>query len=201
MTCPLPFGTYSLLMQNLVDSEGHAIFSGPDNWYKIALADGRELGLTPVIMRKWFQIDSSHGFISAVSPGEGLIFRYQRFANDDRLGQGWPIGDRGYLRCFHPMYDSFCRNINLAPNVHPYVYDIVASESAQTPIHAEQLDHNRVALYVYDKDGNIRGFRLNRTGDAHEDGPRVLQQSPSDFLAPLDCQFVKISTKVSRGLF
>ncbi|RBQ69342.1 hypothetical protein FVER14953_04362 [Fusarium verticillioides] len=188
-------------MVNLVDSEGHAIFSGPDNWYKIALADGRELGLTPVIMRAYFQIDGSHGFISAVSPGEGLIFRYQRFANDDRPSQGWPIGDKGYLRCFHPMADNFRRNITLAPNVHPNVYDIVASESAQTPIHAEQLGHNRVALYIYDKDDKIRGFRLNRIGDAHEDGPRVLQQSLSDFLAPFDCQFVKVSTKVSKGLF
>ncbi|KAF5708551.1 hypothetical protein FMUND_10570 [Fusarium mundagurra] len=188
-------------MVNLVDSEGHAIFSGPDNWYKIALADGRELGLTPMILRPNYSNDYKHGFISAVSPGEGLIFRYQRFANDDRLNQGWPIGDKGYLRCFQPMYDGLSLNINLAPNNHPNVYDIVASESAQTPIHAEQLGHNRVALYVYDKDGKIRGIRLNRIGDARDDGQRVLQQSRSDFLVPLDCQFVKVSTKVSKGLF
>ncbi|KAF5647017.1 uncharacterized protein FTJAE_1848 [Fusarium tjaetaba] len=190
-------------MVNLVDTEGHAILSGPDNWYKIAIADGTELGLTPYKWTPGYSIDLKHGHISAVSPSEGLISRYQRFANDDRLGQGWPIGDKGYLRCFEPMYEHDGRslNINLTKNVYSNLYDIVATESAQTPIHAEQLGHNRVALYIYDKDGKIREFRLNRIGDAREDAQRVIQQSRSDFLVPFDCEFVKVSTKVSNGLF
>ncbi|KAJ0145924.1 hypothetical protein HZ326_11388 [Fusarium oxysporum f. sp. albedinis] len=103
-------------MVNLKDNRGQDIKSGPDNWYKLALADGKDL----------FFIHRTEGgratkcFISAIDAGQGMVLRYQRYNGDDRPNQGWPIGDKGDLHAFiHGL-----RAEQLADNrVSLYAYD------------------------------------------------------------------------------
>ncbi|PNP75169.1 hypothetical protein FNYG_11495 [Fusarium nygamai] len=78
-------------MVNLTDNSGNPIWSGPDNWYKIALADGTELGLD--------HDDSNWGYLKIVPACQGMVVRYQRQEDNNRPVYGWPIGDKGYFIC------------------------------------------------------------------------------------------------------
>ncbi|EXK28564.1 hypothetical protein FOXG_17145 [Fusarium oxysporum f. sp. lycopersici 4287] len=173
-------------MVNLKDNQGQDIKSGPDNWYKLALADGKDL----------FFIHRTEGgratkcFISAIDAGQGMVLRYQRYNGDDRPNQGWPIGDKGDLRCL--QYGSAAR-IGVLFYTHDHT-NLVTSEDAYIHgLRGEQLADNRVSLYAYDRDGKLRGLRVG--------GPSTLSLGSGDFPVGLDCEFVKVSNGISKGNF
>ncbi|KAJ4035998.1 hypothetical protein NW756_013110 [Fusarium oxysporum] len=161
-------------MVSLKDNQGQNIKSGPDNWYKLALADGKEL---------FFILGTEGGcvtkyFISAIDAGQGMVVRYQRYNSDDRLNQGWLIGDKGQLRCL--QYGSTAR-IVVQFYTHDHTSLFVTSEDAYIHgIRAEKLAGNRVSLYAYDRDGKLRGLRVG--------GPSTLSLGSGDFPVGLDCE-------------
>ncbi|KAF5695414.1 putative urease [Fusarium globosum] len=146
-------------MVNLKDNQGQEIKSGPDHWYKIVLRDGREL----VIAGGADRFHETTYLLAASHPGQGLILRYQRFNGDDRLNQGWPIGDKGYLRCGHYNKNG---NVGVFPNSQGDDNIVVTDrDELAYGLQAEQMAGNRVSLYGYDKDGKLRGIRLGGGGN------------------------------------
>ncbi|KIL83749.1 hypothetical protein FAVG1_13025 [Fusarium avenaceum] len=174
-------------MVNLTDNEGHNIWSGPENWYKIALADGSELGIS--------YPGSNPYQIQAVPAGRGMVVRYQRFDGDDRLNQGWPIGDKGYFRCMQLSHDGKEITLNMSLSGQQATFSAQTGNKA-FGMRAEQLGNNRVALYGIDANGRLCGLRVRSTpGNAPVD-PHF-----GDYLMGLDCEFVKVSTTLSKGSF
>ncbi|KAH7215594.1 hypothetical protein DER44DRAFT_653988 [Fusarium oxysporum] len=140
------------MKQNLKDNQGQVIKSGPDNWYKLALADGKELSFIPRTeggrVTKYF--------ISAIDAGQGMVVRYQRYNSDDRLNQGWPISDKGYLCC---LQYGLAASIGVHFYTHDHTSLFVTSDDAYIHgLRAEQLAGNRVSLYAYDKMESYAGF-------------------------------------------
>ncbi|EWY80954.1 hypothetical protein FOYG_15247 [Fusarium oxysporum NRRL 32931] len=174
-------------MVNLKDNQGQDIKSGPDNWYKLALADGKGL----------FSIHRTEGgrakkcFISAIDAGQGMVLRYQRYNGDGRPNQGWRIGDKDYLRCY--PNNGFVGSIGV--NVYAAGFRSLVKADGDVDIHgfrAEQLADTRVSLYAYDKGGKLCGLRVA--------GQTVTLDSDV-FLVGLEYGFVKVSSAISKSNF
>ncbi|KAF4338746.1 hypothetical protein FBEOM_7368 [Fusarium beomiforme] len=174
-------------MVDLTDNEGHKIWSGPENWYKIVLADGSELGIS--------YPGSNPYQIQVVPAGRGMVVRYQRFDGDDRLNQGWPIGDKGYFRCMQLSHDGKQVLLNMGISGQQAAFTAMAENNAHG-MRAEQLAHNRVALYGYNAEGRLCGLRVRSTS-----GNAPIDPHYGEYLVGLDCEFVKVSTKLSQGTF
>lgn len=121
-----------------------------------------------------------------------MIFRYQRQDGDNRAHQGWPIGDKGYLRGLQVMADGthIVKNMSLSGvPVQLNMYD----DNDNWGMLAEQLPKHRVALYGYLKNNKLCGIRVA------PDGSLIAHESP--YAMALDCEFVKVSTPRFKGLF
>ncbi|KAF4959170.1 hypothetical protein FGADI_1857, partial [Fusarium gaditjirri] len=170
-------------MVDLTDNAGNKILSGPENWYKIVLADGSEFGIG--------YSPGGYYWVGIVPAGHGMVVRYQRFPGDDRLNQGWPIGDKGYFRCMQIDKVGKTLLLNLSM-LHRRGY---VSQMAEHPAHgmrAEQLAHNRVALYGYDEQGKLGGLRVIwNSGERNVDEGWIEPDYYAAHLTGLDCEFVK----------
>ncbi|KAK2925448.1 hypothetical protein FoTM2_013814 [Fusarium oxysporum f. sp. vasinfectum] len=114
----------------------------------------------------------------------------KRYNGDDRLNQGWLIGDKGYLRCL--QYGS-AASIGVIFYTHDHT-NLVTSEDAYIhELQAEQLAGNSVSLGAYNRDGKLRGLRVG--------GPSTLSLGSGDFPVGLDCEFAKVSNGISKGNF
>ena len=182
--------------QNLTDTTGEIIVSNEGSWYKIVLADGSELGLGAFWPGSPKTSQNNRTLVKVVPAGQGMVFRYQRTDGNDRAHQGWPIGDKGYLRGLQVRDDhsELILNMGLSwdestPQSNLCMFDT----NENYGIIAEQLPENRVALYAYNKHNAVCGLRVDKHGHimAHR------SQSP----LALDCAFVRVGTSRSKGLF
>ncbi|KAF5649653.1 hypothetical protein F52700_549 [Fusarium sp. NRRL 52700] len=171
---------------NLKDSTRKDVISGPDNWYKIVLADGRELSITPGLDGPRQQ----YAFVSVKGAGQGMVVRYQRYKNDNRLNQGWPIGEKGYLRCWQNVVGNM--SVNVGSTIQETNLFVSSLEDYCYGLQAEQLDDGRVSLYAYDREGKLRGLRV---------GQQAVSLVSDVFPIGLDCAFVKVSNAISKGNF
>ena len=178
--------------QNLTDNTGERIWSNQDYWYKIVLDDGSELGLGEPHPGGPQSTKNGRTFVTVVPSGQGMVFRYQRADGDNRKDQGWPIGDKGYLRGLQVKPDGteVIKNMSLSwspPKL--CMYD----DNSNYGISAAQLPENRVALYAYNSSGTLCGLRV--TPDRH-----IIGHESAHALA-LDCEFVRVGTAKFTGLF
>ncbi|CAM1508715.1 Fc.00g055630.m01.CDS01 [Cosmosporella sp. VM-42] len=179
-------------MVNLTDSSGQAIWSNQDFWYKIVLADGSELGLGEVYAGGPQSTKNGRTLVKVVPAGQGMVFRYQRFDGDNRKDQGWPIGDKGYLRGLQVKPDGSEAIKNMSLSWEPpklCMYD----DNSNYGFLAEQLSGNRVALYGYNRHGTLCGLRVTPGGG-------VIAHESAHALA-LDCSFVRVGSRRFTGLF
>lgn len=121
-----------------------------------------------------------------------MVFRYQRFDGDNRAHQGWPIGDKGYLRGLQVKSDGseVIKNLSLSwepPKLCLY------NDNDNYGIVANQLPDHRVALYGYNRHGTLCGLRV--TSENH-----IVAHESQHALA-LDVAFVKVGTFRFTGLF
>lgn len=175
------------MRQDLADNEGNNIWSGPGTWYKIVLADGSELGVS---------YPRSNPYQIQVAPaGREMVVRYQRFDGDNRLNQGWPIGNKGYFRYMQISHDGKEVFLNMSISGQQAAFTAMEENKAYG-MRAEQLAHNRVGLYGYDAGGRVCGLRVRST-----QGPAPVDPHYGNFLLGLDCEFVKVSTSLSHGQF
>jgi hypothetical protein len=180
-------------MVNLTDTKGDPIWSNDDFWYKISLADGSELGLGSLNPGGPVSQKNGRTFVKVVPAGQGMVFRYQRFDGDNRRDQGWPIGDKGYLRGLQVKEDGSEEIMNMSLSWEPPKLCLY-NDNNNYGLLAEQLANHRVALYGYNRHGTLCGLRVAPGGDkiiAHE-SPHALA---------LDCEFVKVSTPRFKGDF
>ncbi|EXJ87584.1 hypothetical protein A1O3_04544 [Capronia epimyces CBS 606.96] len=166
-------------MVNLTDSSGEIIVSNLDDWYRIVLADGSELGFGDAYPSKQ-NVDRT--LIKIVPAGQGLVFRYQRTDGGDRLSQGWPIGDKGWLRGKHVKPDGTEVVKNLSLSWEPTKLALYESNDNYGFV-AQQLPGNRVALYAYDRHGSVLGLAV--TPD------KTVIGYASKYATSLDVSFVK----------
>lgn len=185
-------GIFPNLHQNLTDSNGEAIWSNEEFWYKITLADGTELGMGDRYHGGSVSEKNGRTLIKVVPAGQGLVFRYQRFDGDNRQNQGWPIGDKGYLRGLQVHEDGTETVMNLSLSWEQSKLCLY-NDNDNYGLRARQLPGNRVALYGYNRHGTLCGLRVTPEGIviAHE----------SSFALALDCEFVKVNSGEFKGLF
>lgn len=171
---------------DLTDSSGVAISSNEDYWYKIVLADGSELGLGE-------PEDANNGRtpVLVVPSGQGMVFRYQSEDGKDIRDQGWPMGQKGYLRGMHvePNRTQIIQNMSFSggsPRL--CMYD----DNTNYGIVAEQISGNRVVLYGY-RGESIVGMKVTPEGAIIGYG-RV-------HISGLVCSFVQVGTSISKGWF
>ncbi|EFX00687.1 hypothetical protein CMQ_7689 [Grosmannia clavigera kw1407] len=180
-------------MVDLKNIDGNQIVSNKGYWYKISLADGSELGLGDIYQGNYPSgkpPPNGRTLVKVVPAGQGMVFAYQRFDGDNRSNQGWPIGDKGYLRGLQvtPEGGEIVKNISLSwEPAKLCLYD----DNTNYGIVAEQLPGNRAALYAYDQDGTVCGLRVVPGGN-------VIAHKSTHALA-LDCQIVKVGTNRSTG--
>jgi len=128
----------------------------------------------------------------SVRPLRALVFRYQRFDGDNRASQGWPQGDKGWLRGIQVKPDGaeVIKNMSLsgASPVTLCMYD----DNSNYGFIAQQLPGNRVALYGYKAGGTLCGLRVTPTGEI------VAHNSPHALA--LDVSFVQVGARFP-GLF
>ncbi|KAH7304257.1 hypothetical protein B0I35DRAFT_414546 [Stachybotrys elegans] len=177
-------------MVDLTDNNGDQIRSDQEYWYKIALADGREIGLG----EPWkSSANNGRTLLKVVPAGQGIVWRYQRFDGDNRPAQGWPIGDKGYLRGLQVNFDGSETIKHMSVSAGSQHRLCGYDDNNNYGLVAEQLPKHRVALYAYNGSGNVCGLRV--TADniiiAHESGHAMA----------LDCEFVRVSTRKFIGLF
>ncbi|KEY73935.1 hypothetical protein S7711_07775 [Stachybotrys chartarum IBT 7711] len=168
-------------MVNLTDNSGEAIFSNPGDWYKITLADGKELGLGAPHPSS---ANNGRTLVEVVPAGSGMVFRYQRKDGDDRQHQGWPIGDKGYLRGIQVLPDGSQVVKNLSLSWEPVKLCLYDNYDNYGMV-ATQLPGNRVALYGYNRHGGVCGLRVTPNGNV------IAHEAP--YPLPLDCEFVKVN--------
>ncbi len=131
----------------MTDSTGDPITSSDGHWYKIVLADGRELGYG-----EWLRGDENNATtLKMVPAGGGMVFRYQRHDGDDRVGQGWPVGDKGYLRGLSVNANGTETTMNLSFNQEHWTMLCGYSHNGSFGFVASQLGNHRVALYGYNE--------------------------------------------------
>ncbi|KAI9148241.1 Cytochrome b2 [Paramyrothecium foliicola] len=168
-------------MVNLTDNHGDIIVSNAGNWYKITLADGSELGLGDRYSGGSVSEANGRTLVKIVPAGQGLVFRYQRFDGDDRTGQGWPIGDKGYLRGLQVKSDGTEQIMNMSLSWEPSKLCLY-NDNSNYGLLANQLPGNRVALYGYNRRGTVCGLRVTS-------GRWVVAHESTHALA-LDCEFI-----------
>ena len=177
----------------MTDSTGETIWSNAEYWYKIVLGDGSELGLGDLYPGGPTSTANNRTHVKVVPAGQGMVFRYQRNDGNNRASQGWPIGDKGYLRGLQvkPDGSEVVRNMSLSGG--PLCQLCMYNDNSNYGILAGQLPGNRVALYGYNGGGGLCGMRVNPDGNiiAHD----------STHAMALDCAFVKVSTSRFVGLF
>lgn len=156
------------------------------------LADGSELGLGDKYAGGPVSEADGRTLVKVVPAGQGMVFRYQRFDGDNRRDQGWPIGDKGYLRGLQVKPDGSEVILNLSLSWEP-VKLCLYNNNSNYGIVASQLPGNRVALYGYNRHGTVCGLRVTPEGGiiAHE----------STHALALDCEFVKVGSGRFKGLF
>jgi hypothetical protein len=174
-------------MAHLLDSSGDAIFSNDGLWYKIQLADGTELGLGEKSGAR-----NGRTKLRVVPSGQGIVFRYQRHDGESQGSYGWPSGDKGYLRGLQVEPDGSETILNMsisggAPHLCMY------NDNSNYGVIANQLPHNRVALYGYDGHGRICGLRVAPD--------RSIIGHVSAHALALDCAFVRVNAGRFTGFF
>ncbi|RYP33637.1 hypothetical protein DL767_004686 [Monosporascus sp. MG133] len=179
-------------MVNLTDNHGQPIWSNQEFWYKITLADGSELGLGNKYAGGPVSENNGRTLVQVVPAGQGMVFRYQRFDGDNRQNQGWPIGDKGYLRGLQVKPDGTEVVMNLSLSWEPSKLCMYNDNSNYGMI-AEQLPGNRVALYGYNRHGTLCGLRVMPGGE-------IIAHQSAHAMA-LDCAFVKVGSGRFQGLF
>lgn len=162
------------------DSLGAQIATHANLWYKIALADGTELGLGDAIAGT---AGSGGSLVKVVPAGQGMVFRYQRVDGQDIPQQGWPQADKGWLRGIQVKSDGteVIKNMSLSGDpAHLCMYNSNNNYGFIT----YDLGGNRVALYAYNRHGKVCGLRVTPAGEiiGHE----------GKFPLGLDCSFVQV---------
>jgi hypothetical protein len=176
---------------NLKDTAGETIWSSEGWWYKIALADGTELGLGEELPS---QLNNGRTFVQVVPAGQGCVFRYQR-SNDDHRGiYGWPVGDTGYLRGIQVQENGkeIVKNLSIGGG---NAADVLCAYDTQDSwgFVGSQLHGNRIALYAHNSKGELVGLRVMRSGHVHA--------HHSKHALALDCEFVKVGTWTFKDFF
>jgi len=169
---------------DLVDIQGTQITSNQTQWYKISLADGTEFGLGDNYPSSQ---NNGRTLVKVVPAGQGMVFRYQRFDGDNRASQGWPQGDKGWLRGIQVKDDGseVIKNMSLSAGtpVKLCMYD----DNNNYGFIAQQLPGNRVALYGYNGNGTLCGLRVTPEG--------VIVAHNSAHALALDVSFVQVGAR------
>ncbi|KAK1226855.1 hypothetical protein PQX77_010159 [Marasmius sp. AFHP31] len=168
--------------QFLVDINGNAITT--DQWYKIMLSDGTELGIGATVEGRT---------VSAPVPsGQGMVVRYRLKENNDTALYRWVEGDTGFIRGLSADLDGTQNHKNLSfsgPALSPRVFAwFNDTAGASYGIKAYQLPGNRIALYGLDKAGNALGLRVYR----EPAGGLSVRAMEGDWPLSLDVAFVRM---------
>ncbi|KAG7096266.1 hypothetical protein E1B28_003714 [Marasmius oreades] len=167
----------------LVDIDGNAITT--DQWYKIMLSDGTELGVGA--------IPDHPGMPSGPVPsGQGMVVRYRLKENNDTALYRWVEGETGFIRGLRTDLDGTQtrKNLSLSYALNPTVlawYDPSVS-GASYGIKAYQLPGNRIALYGLDHQGKALGLRVYREST----GVLSIRSMGGDWALSLDVAFVRM---------
>jgi len=163
-------------MPDIMDNAGTMITSNESNWYKIALADGSELGLDS-------RSFGASNDVIVVPAGQGMVVRYQRQDGKNIAHQGWPHGDKGWLRGLQVRSDgtTIVKNLSLSAGL-PYLSGYDSNNNYGFLTH--QLPQNRIALYAYNGKGTLSGLRVTPEG-------RIVGHD-HQYAMGLDCAFVEV---------
>ncbi|KAL0070297.1 hypothetical protein AAF712_002789 [Marasmius tenuissimus] len=178
--------------KDLVDIDGNAITT--DQWYKIMLSDGTELGIGATV-------EGRKG--SAPLPsGQGMVVRYRHKEDKDTAVYRWVEGETGFIRGLSVELDGTQnhKNLSLSRLLSPRVlawYDDPPVSGASYGIKAYQLPGNRIALYGLDEDGNALGLRVY-----HETaGGLSVRAMGGDWPLSLDVAFVRMNKTFAANAF
>jgi len=168
---------------DLITTQGGQITSNPEKWYKISLADGTELGLGE---SRPSTLNNGRTLVKVVPAGQGMVFRYQRRDGENIANQGWPQGDKGWLRGMQvkPDGSQVIKNMSLSwEPLNLCMYD----DNSNYGFITQQLPGNRVALYGYNRHGTLCGLRVTPDGNiiGHE----------SQYPLCLDCSFEEVGAQ------
>lgn len=165
----------------MVDSQGNAIFTNKGDWYKIALADGTELGLG-----KPYPSSQGNGrtLVQIVPAGQGMVFRYQRVDGQHLDHRGWPEQDKGWLRGIQVKSDGTEVIQEMSLSYEPLRLCMYSSLD-NYGFKAHPLPGNRIALYGYNRHGTVCGLRVTPEGG-------IIGHESSTHPLALDCSFVPV---------
>jgi len=156
------------------------------------LADGNEIGLGDRHHGGPVSEKNERTLLKITPAGQGMAFRYQRFDGDNRPNQGWPTGDKGYLRGLSIKPDGTEVAMNMSLSWEPPKL-CVYNDNSNYGMVAEQLPGNRAALYAYNRHGVLCGLRVTSEG--------IIIAHESSHALALDCEFVKVGSGRFKGLF
>lgn len=120
-----------------------------------------------------------------------MVFRYQRVDGRNIADQGWPHGDKGWLRGMQVQADGTEVIKNMSLSWEPLrlcMYD----DNSNYGFVTIQLPGNRVALYGYNRHGTLCGLRVTREG--------IIIGHESKYALGLDCSLVPVGGQF-RGYF
>ncbi|KAG7085447.1 hypothetical protein E1B28_003008 [Marasmius oreades] len=167
----------------LVDIDGNAITT--DQWYKIMLSDGTELGVGATVEKRMAS--------APVPSGQGMVVRYRFKENNDTALYRWVEGETGFIRGLRTGLGGTQnrKNLSLSFYLKPRVfawYDEPPATGPSYGIKAYQLPGNRIALYGLDDQGNALGLRVY-----HEPtGGLSIRAMGGDWPLSLDVAFVRV---------